>query len=132
MKPFETHDEWYFHMRFPEGMKQVTPILTAVPPETTMSRPDGDHSGNPTVRSEVAARTPAARRVGGGAARWRPRLRLQRRATTTRTGRNDDQRKLVLNAILWTAKAEVPANGVESTVTPEMLAANLDPKPPKK
>jgi len=35
----------------------------------------------------------------------------------------------VLNAILWTAKAEVPANGVESTVTDADLQANLDPKP---
>ena len=29
---------------------------------------------------------------------------------------------------LWIAKAEVPRNGVESTVTSEQLAANLDPK----
>ena len=41
---------------------------------------------------------------------------------------NDDQRKVVLNAILWTAKAEVPAGGVPSKVTPEELAANLDKK----
>jgi hypothetical protein len=34
----------------------------------------------------------------------------------------------VLNAILWTAKAEVPAGGVESKVTADELAANLDPK----
>lgn len=39
-------------------------------------------------------------------------------------------RKVVLNAMLWIAKAEVPANGVESTVRPEELAANLDPKKP--
>jgi len=42
---------------------------------------------------------------------------------------DDNQRKVVLNALLWLAKAEVPKNGVESTVTPEQLAANLDPKP---
>ena len=30
---------------------------------------------------------------------------------------NDDFRKLVLNAILWTAKVEVPAGGVECKVT---------------
>ena len=34
----------------------------------------------------------------------------------------------MLNAILWIAKAEVPASGVESTVTQEELMANLDPK----
>jgi len=41
---------------------------------------------------------------------------------------DDNQRKTVLNAILWTAKAAVPAEGVTSKVTPEELAANLDPK----
>ena len=45
---------------------------------------------------------------------------------------NNDQRKLVLNAILWTAKADVPANGVESVVTEEDLKQNLDPKPAPK
>ena len=41
---------------------------------------------------------------------------------------NDNFRKVVLNAILWIAKAQVPRNGVESTVTPEQLQQNLDPK----
>ena len=35
------YDEWYFHMRFRDGMKGVLPILSAVPPASTMSRPDG-------------------------------------------------------------------------------------------
>jgi hypothetical protein len=35
----------------------------------------------------------------------------------------------VLNAILWTAKAEVPAGGVESSVTEADMVANLDLKP---
>jgi hypothetical protein len=35
---------------------------------------------------------------------------------------------LILNACLWLAKAEIPAQGVESTVTQEQLDANLDPK----
>jgi hypothetical protein len=45
---------------------------------------------------------------------------------------NDNQRKLVLNAILWTAKAEVPVEGVPSKVSPEELEANQDPKPGSK
>ena len=44
---------------------------------------------------------------------------------------NDSQRKVVLNALLWIAKVEVPRDGVESTVTPEQLKANLDPKTKK-
>jgi type 1 glutamine amidotransferase len=131
VKPFSTNDEWYFHMRFPEGMKGTIPILTAVPPESTMSRKDGPHEGNPTVRAAVAARKPqstawACERPDGG------------RGFGFTGGHfhkgwgNNDQRKLVLNAIVWTAKGEVPANGVESTVTEEELNANLDPKPAPK
>ena len=42
---------------------------------------------------------------------------------------NNDQRKLVLNAILWTAKAKIPVDGVASTVTEDDMKANLDLKP---
>ncbi|MCX6917466.1 MAG: hypothetical protein NT167_31270, partial [Verrucomicrobia bacterium] len=41
---------------------------------------------------------------------------------------NDNYRKVVLNAILWTAKVEVPANGVECKITEESLRQNLDKK----
>ena len=131
VKPFSTLDEWYFHMRFRDGMQGVSPILSAVAPESTMNRPDGDHSGNPAVRADVAAKIPqhvawASERPDGG------------RGFGFTGGHyhkgwgNEDQRRLVLNAILWTAKAEVPANGVQSHVTEEELAANLDPKPAPK
>jgi hypothetical protein len=41
----------------------------------------------------------------------------------------DDFRRLVLNAILWTAKVEVPDSGVVSQpVTEAQLNENLDPK----
>ena len=53
VKPFVANDEWYFHMRFQPEMKGVTPLLSAVPPESTMTRPDGPHSGNAAVRKEV-------------------------------------------------------------------------------
>ena len=125
--PFSTKDEWYFHMRFREGMKGVTPILTSIPPESTMSRSDGTHSGNPAVRAEVAAMKPqhvawAVQRDDGG------------RGFGFTGGHfhkgwgNENQRKLVLNAIVWSAKAGVPSGGVVSKITDEELAANLDPK----
>lgn len=127
VEPFSTNDEWYFHMRFRAGMQAVTPILSAIPPDSTMARPDGMRSGNPAVRQDVADKVPqhvawAAERPDGG------------RGFGFTGGHfhkgwaNDNQRKLVLNAILWTAKASVPKNGIESTVTPEDLSANLDPK----
>jgi hypothetical protein len=46
--------------------------------------------------------------------------------------KNDHQRKLMLNAICWIAKLEVPADGVPSkTPTQEEMEANLKPKPKK-
>src|SRR5258707_5827343 len=53
VKPFKINDEWYFHMRFRDKMKGVTPILSAVPPESAMNRSNGPHEGNPTVREAV-------------------------------------------------------------------------------
>ncbi len=129
VKPFGTLDEWYYHMRFRKGMQGVTPILTDLPPPDSLSRPDGHHSGNPEVRAAVLERKEpqhvawASERDNGG------------RAFGFTGGHfhqgwaQPDQRKLLLNAILWTAKAEVPASGVESTVTEADLQANLDPKP---
>ncbi len=128
VKPFTTNDEWYFHMRFRKDMKGVSPILSAIAPDSTMSRSDGPHSGNPAVREDVKNKVPqhtawAVEREDGG------------RGFGFSGGHyhkgwsNDDQRKLVLNAILWSAKAAVPAEGVTSKVTEEDMKTNLDPKP---
>ena len=38
-------------------------------------------------------------------------------------------RTLVLNAILWSAKLEVPSDGVQCSVSDDDLKKNLDPKP---
>jgi len=127
VKPFELKDEWYFNMRFPEGMKGVTPILVAVPTPDTMSRPDGAHEGNPAVREAVKRGEPqtmawASERPDGG------------RGFGFTGGHyhhnwsNENSRKLVLNAILWIAKVEVPKDGVTSEVTAADLKANLDAK----
>ena len=45
---------------------------------------------------------------------------------------NDDFRKLMLNALVWTAGLDVPADGVSSAVSADDLAANLDDKPAPK
>ena len=126
VSPFTTHDEWYFHMRFKDGMKSVAPILSAIPP-VSLKLPDGMRSGNAHVRQEVADRLPqhvswATERADGG------RGFGFTGGHNHKNWGNDDQRKVVLNAILWTAKAAVPAIGVQSKVTPEELLANLDPK----
>lgn len=131
VKPFTINDEWYFNMRFRDGLKGVTPILTAIPPESTMSRPDGTHHGNPAVRAAVKRGEPqhvawASERENGG------RGFGFTGAHVHNNWGNEDFRKTVLNAILWIAKAEVPKNGVESQITAEDLQKNLDPKGVKK
>ena len=131
VKPFEINDEWYYHMRFRPDMKGVTPILSALPPKETLSRPDGTHSGNPAVREAIAKGEPqhmawAAERAGGGRG-------------FGFTGGHDhwnwgdpNFRKVMLNAIVWCAHGEVPANGVESPkVTLPDLEANQDEKQPE-
>lgn len=128
LKPFKSQDEWYYHMRFAEDMKGVTPILAAVPPESTRQRPDGPHSGNPHVR----ARSGMAEVVG-----WvyeRPGGGRGFGFTGMHTHWNwaqDSFRKCVLNAIVWIAGAEVPPDGVPSkTPTLEELEADLgQPRP---
>ena len=41
---------------------------------------------------------------------------------------NDNYRKVVLNGLLWLAKADIPKLGADSKVTAEELKQNLDPK----
>jgi len=133
VQPFTINDEWYFHMRFRDDMQGVTPILSAHPPEDTMRRPDGAHSGNPQVRKEVANGEIqhvgwASERDGGG------------RGFGFTGGHfhhnwaDENFRKVVLNAIVWTAHGEVPEGGVTTAnPTDEDLEANQDePKPGNK
>ncbi len=131
VKPFVINDEWYYHMRFRPEMEGVTPILTALPPKNTLSRPDGPHSGNPDVRAAIdrgeaqhmawARERPEGGRgfgISGGHDHW--------------NWGHDGFRKLVLNAIVWTARIEVPAGGVSSPpLTVEDLEENQDEKPPE-
>jgi hypothetical protein len=42
---------------------------------------------------------------------------------------HDDYRKLVLNALVWVAGAQVPPGGVTFPVTEETLKERIDPKP---
>jgi type 1 glutamine amidotransferase len=131
VKPFSINDEWYFNMAFRPNMEGVTPILTAVPPAETMSRPDGDHSGNPEVRKMVEQKLPqhmmwVVERADGGRG-----FGFTGGHRHSNWG-NDNFRKVVLNAIVWIAKADVPENGVDCMVTADDLKQNLDPKGQKK
>ena len=125
--PFKINDEWYYHMRFPDGLANVTPILTAVPPDRTRGQPgvNDAHGGNPEVQKHkgepehmmwVIQRPDGGRGFGFTGGHFH------------RNFGNADFRKVVLNAILWIARVEVPPEGVPSEVTPDQLQQNLDPK----
>jgi type 1 glutamine amidotransferase len=127
VKPFDINDEWYYHMRFRPNMEGVTAILSAVPPDSTRQGKDDAHGGNPAVRADVGKNVPeilcwAAERPDGGRGYGFTGGHYHRNWA------NDDYRKLMLNSILWTAKAEVPAEGVNSNVSEDDLKANLDKK----
>ena len=127
LKSFSMKDEWYFNMRFRDGTNGVQFILSAVPPAETMSRADGPHEGNPGVRAAVArgdmqAVAWASERPDGGRGFGFTGGHFHR------NWGDDNFRKVVLNAILWVAKVEVPPMGVQSTVTAADLEQNLDAK----
>ncbi|CAN5331011.1 hypothetical protein BH23VER1_BH23VER1_06250 [soil metagenome] len=131
LKPFTVRDEWYYHMRFPEDMKNVTAILTDLPPDETLSRGDGAHSGNPFVRKAVLENKEpqhvawAVTRADGGRGFGFTGGHFHKNWA------DDNFRKTVLNGIAWIAGAEIPEGGVESpTPSDEELEANQDfPKP---
>ena len=137
VKPFQAKDEWYFNMRFAEGLgagnKMVTrdgttfvPILEAAPSDSVRKGPyvypkgPYDHIVADAGRNE--AMLWAIERPDGG------------RGFGFTGGHfhdnwaNDDFRKTVLNALVWVAKVDVPTNGVESSVSKDQLDQNLDPK----
>jgi type 1 glutamine amidotransferase len=133
IRDFKMTDEWYYHLRFSPEMRGVTPILTALPPPESLSRPDGPHEGNPHVRSAVLDRKEPQHVM------WAY-DRLQEFGSGRSFGytgghfhknwQQDDNRRLVLNAITWIARIEIPAGGVVSlTPSAAEMAANLDEKP---
>jgi type 1 glutamine amidotransferase len=131
VRPFKINDEWYYHMRFPEGMKGVTPILTAVPPDSSRGREGAasSHGSNPHVQARkgmpehvmwAIERSDGGRGFGFTGGHFH------------KSWGDDNFRKVVLNGLLWIAKAEVPPDGIQSTVTAEELQRNLAPKETKK
>ncbi|MEM6601431.1 MAG: ThuA domain-containing protein [Verrucomicrobiota bacterium] len=135
VQPFTIRDEWYYHMRFQPEMKGVTPILSALPPVRTLTSrsKEPQRGSNPTVLAAVEAGEKqhvawAYERPDGGRGFGFTGGHFHQ------NWRHDDFRKLVLNALLWTAHAEIPATGVPSRTPSEIdMQLNQDyPAPEKK
>jgi type 1 glutamine amidotransferase len=117
VQPFTIKDEWYYNIRFPEGQSGIVPLLMAVPPDGTRgTQAAKDHPGRNEVVAWAIDRPDGGRGFGftGG--------------HVHKNWGNDNFRKLVLNALLWTAKADVPADGISSSLTEADLTQNLDKK----
>ena len=100
VNPFSIREEFYFNLRFREQDTRVKPIIVTRPPGSKVDQTVG----------WAVERQAGGRGFGftGGhfyANWWQP-----------------DFRRMVLNAIVWTAKVDVPAGGVESTL-PEPVKA---------
>jgi Trehalose utilisation len=139
VKPYEINDEWYYHMRFRPNMEGVTPILSAVPPDSTMrgwapGKEPQTHGGNPAVYEAVVKNKEPQVLMW---ARQRPEAGGGGRGFGF-TGahyhwnwENDNQRLLVLNAIAWIAGVEVPKDGVPNKrPTLDQMLTNHDDAPP--
>lgn len=119
VKPFSINDEWYFNMRFPLQPKYVS-ILQATPPDDKRGTPAAkEHPGRSEVLAWAVERPDGGRGFGFTGGHFH------------RNWQDDNFRKLVLNALVWTAKGEIPKDGIASSVTAEQIAQNLDPKPQK-
>ena len=129
VRPFATHDEWYFNMRWTNdaaATKRITPILVATPTDEVRKGPyvsprgPYDHiiadAGRAETMMWVYERPDGGRSFGftGG--------------HTHANWGDPNQRKIMLNALLWIAKVDVPARGVEDQLTDADLTQNLDDK----
>jgi hypothetical protein len=130
VKPFKTKDEWYFNMRFRDGKKGVSDILVATPSDAVRDgpyvHPKGPYphiqaaKGSPETMMWAVERPDGGRGFGFTGGHFH--LNWQ----------NNDQRRLILNALVWLAKVDVPLQGIDSAeVSDEEINQNLDEKKPR-
>ncbi len=125
VKPFSIRDEWYYHMRFVEDMKGVTPVLSDLPPLKTIhggGKQTSGRGGNPDVWKAVSEGNRqhlawAYNRQDGGRGFGFTGLHLHKNLG------NDSFRTILLNGVAWVTGLKIPSNGVASK-TP--TAAELD------
>jgi hypothetical protein len=127
VKPFKTKDEWYFNMRFRDGKSGVKDILVATPSDEVRDGPyvfpKGPYphiqaaKGRPETMMWAVERPDGGRGFGFTGGHFH--LNWQ----------DEDQRRLMLNALVWLAKLEVPRGGVDSARVDDVeIMQNLDEK----
>lgn len=129
VKPFSVLDEWYFNMRFRPEMKGVTPILVAKCPDDVRDGPYVYPKGPYPHIMEASGRDEVMMWVSDQPDRGRG-FGFTGGHRHVNWG-DENFRKVVLNALLWIARADVPAQGVASQLSDDDLKQNLDPKKPR-
>lgn len=121
VKPFQVEEEFYYHIRFRDG---VIPLFRALPPVSSLGE-DGPRSGNPEIRKQLADQVPQT-------LAWAVENPSKARGFGFTGGHyfshwaNENFRRLVLNAIVWTAHAEVPEGGVIGKVAATPAYQTID------
>ena len=121
VESFEVEEEFYFHMRLRDD---VIPLLQANPPPSSLGD-DGARSGNPTVRKALIEKSPQT-------LAWLVENKNGSRGFGFTGGHfhsnwaQPEFRKLVLNAIAWTARIEIPADGVKGQVEAKPIHPSID------
>ncbi|HTM48805.1 MAG TPA: ThuA domain-containing protein [Bryobacteraceae bacterium] len=110
-KSFAGRDEWYYRIRFRPDDKRVIPILTAMLPK---------EAPNKETIAWAVERADGGRGFGFTGAHFHSNWGIP------------EFRRMIVNAILWSAKLPVPESGAKCDITSEDLRANQDPKPPRK
>lgn len=121
VKPFSIQDEWYYNIRFSPDMKGVTTILKATPPdETRRTEAAKQNPGREEIVAWAFERPDGGRSFGftGG--------------HTHKNWADENFRRLVINAIMWTAKIDIPEGGAKVDLDPGDINKNLDQKGKKK
>jgi len=117
VKPFTLRDEWYYNMRWVDDMKGVTPILVAIPPDNTRGTADAKkYPGRPETMAWSYDRADGGRGFGFTGGHFH------------RNWADENFRRTVVNAILWTAKVEIPEGGAKVDFDAADLNKNLDKK----
>jgi len=126
VKPFATHDEWYFNMRWVPGEKGVTPILVATPSDKVRGGPyvypPGPYEHIQAAKGRRETMMWVHERENGG------RGFGFTGGHTHKNWSDPNQRRVLLNAVLWIARMEVPSGGVDSNPSAGDLTANQDKK----
>lgn len=123
VKPFTLNDEWYFNMHWVgdvpdvKDAKGVTAILQATPPDAKRGTADAKkYPGRNETLAWAYERKDGGRGFGFTGGHWH------------RNWADENFRRVCVNAILWTAKVEIPEGGAKVDFDPADLNKNLDKK----